>query len=185
MKEGDEYFFNLLFEKYRDRLFTFLYKVSKSKEVAEEIVLDVFLKLWSGREVVTEIQNLEGFLYRVAHHKAIDFFRSAKRNPVLQQAIWEIITEAPSSDLADNRLVHKHTETLIREAIHQLSPQRRKVFELRNQEDLSYAEIAAKLDLSTNTVRNHLAASVQFIRAYLEKNNALTPLLLVYLENIL
>ncbi len=81
IKEGDEYFFNVIFEKYRDQLFGYLYRVSKSKEVSEEIVLDVFLKLWNGREVITEIQNLEAFLYKVAHHKAIDFFRAAKRSP--------------------------------------------------------------------------------------------------------
>jgi RNA polymerase sigma-70 factor (ECF subfamily) len=185
IKEGDEYFFNVIFEKYRDQLFGYLYRVSKSKEVSEEIVLDVFLKLWNGREVITEIQNLEAFLYKVAHHKAIDFFRAAKRSPALQQALWEIITEAPSAEQADSRLLHKNTAALIRDALNQLSPQRRKVFELRNNEDMSYAEIAAAMDLSTNTVRNHLAAAVQFIREYLQKNNALTPLLALYLEKIL
>lgn len=185
IKEGDEYFFNVIFEKYRDQLFGYLYRVSKSKEVSEEIVLDVFLKLWNGREVITEIQNLEAFLYKVAHHKAIDFFRAAKRSPALQQALWEIITEAPSAEQADSRLLHKNTAALIRDALNQLSPQRRKVFELRNNEDMSYAEIAATMDLSTNTVRNHLAAAVQFIREYLQKNNALTPLLALYLEKIL
>lgn len=185
IKEGDEYFFNVIFEKYRDQLFGYLYRVSKSKEVSEEIVLDVFLKLWNGREVITEIQNLEAFLYKVAHHKAIDFFRAAKRSPALQQALWEIITEAPSAERADSRLLHQHTAALIREALDQLSPQRRKVFELRNQEDLSYADIADRLDLSTHTVRNHLAAAVQFIRTYLQKNNALTPLVAFYLEKIL
>lgn len=185
IKEGDEYFFNVIFEKYRDQLFGYLYRVSKSKEVSEEIVLDVFLKLWNGREVITEIQNLEAFLYKVAHHKAIDFFRAAKRSPALQQALWEIITEAPSAEQADSRLLHQHTAALIREALDQLSPQRRKVFELRNQEDLSYADIADRLDLSTHTVRNHLAAAVQFIRTYLQKNNALTPLVVFYLEKIL
>lgn len=182
IKEGDEHFFNLLFGKYRNQLLGYLYKVTKSKELAEEIVLDVFLKLWHGREAVTEIQNFEAFIYKVAHNKAIDFFRAAKRSQVLQQALWEAITEAPAADTADNQLIFKNTDALIKEAINQLSPQRKKVFELRHYEDLSYAEIAATLNLSSNTVRNHLAASLQFIREYLEKNNALVLLLAIYFE---
>ncbi|MEJ8840903.1 RNA polymerase sigma-70 factor [Lacibacter sp. H375] len=182
IKEGDEHFFNLIFEKYRNQLFAYLYKVTKSKELSEEIVLDVFLKLWHGREAITEIQNFEAFLYKVAHNKAIDFFRAAKRSQALQQALWQAITEAPAADNADNRLIFKNTDALIKEAINQLSPQRKKVFELRHYEDLSYAEIAATLNLSSHTVRNHLAASLQFIREYLEKNNALLLLLAIYFE---
>lgn len=182
IKEGDEYFFNLIFEKYRNQLFTYLYRVTKSREVAEEQVLDVFLKLWHGREAITEIQNFEAFLYRVAHNKAIDFFRAAKRSAALQRALWEAITAGPATDNADNRLIFKNTDALIKEAINQLSPQRKKVFELRHYEELSYAEIAATLNLSSNTVRNHLAASIQFIRDYLEKNNALLLLLAFYFE---
>ena len=182
IKEGDEHFFNLLFSKYRNQLFGYLYKVTKSKELAEEIVLDVFLKLWHGREAITEIQNFEGFLYKVAHNKAIDFFRAAKRSAALQHTLWEAMAEAPADDSADNRLLLKNTDALIKEAINQLSPQRKKVFELRHYEDLSYAEIATTLNLSSNTVRNHLAASLQFIRDYLQKNNALVLLLTIYFE---
>jgi RNA polymerase sigma-70 factor (ECF subfamily) len=172
IREGEERFFTLIFEKYRDQLFAYLYRVTKSKEVAEEIVLDVFLKLWHGREAITEIQNFEAFLHKVAHNKAIDFFRAAKRSPELQQALWESITEVQAADKADNRILIKNIDALIKEAVNRLSPQRRRVFELRNYEELSYAEIADTLELSSNTVRNHLAASLQFIRDYLQRNSA-------------
>ncbi len=185
IKEGDEFYFNVIFEKYRNQLFTYLYKVSKSKEIAEEIVLDVFLKLWHGREAITEIQKLESFLYTIAHNKAIDFFRAAKRSPVLQEAVWDAITNVASAESADTRLQHHNLELLIKEAISQLSPQRRKVFELRQEHGLSYAEIADTLDLSPNTVRNHLAASVEFIREYLRKNNALLILPAIFFEKYL
>jgi RNA polymerase sigma-70 factor (family 1) len=184
IKEGDEFFFNIIFEKYRNRLFNYLYKVSKSKEVAEEIVLDVFLKLWHGREAITEIQELDSFLYRIAHNKAIDFFRAAKRSPQLQEAVWEALTEISSSTFnADAKLQSNNLQTLIHEAISQLSPQRKKVFELRHNEGLSYAEIAKKLNLSPNTVRNHLAASIEFIKLYLGEHNVMILLPAFFLEN--
>ena len=185
IKEGDEFFFNVIFEKYRNQLFTYLYRVSKSKEVAEEIVLDVFLKLWHGREAITEIKNLEAFLYSVAHNKAIDFFRAAKRSPILQEAVWEAMSEISETDNADARLRYNNLQALINEAINQLSPQRRKVFELRQNEGLSYAEIAATMNLSTHTVRNHLAASIEFIREYLNKNNVLVLLPTIFFEKFL
>jgi RNA polymerase sigma-70 factor (ECF subfamily) len=181
MSGGDEYFFNLIFEKYRNRLFAYLFKVTKSRETAEEIVLDVFLKLWHGREAVTEIENLEAFLFRVAHNKAIDFFRTAKRNPTMQQEIWESISEAISYETADKKLLDKNLEAIVETAINQLSPQRKKVYYLRNSEDLSYGEIASALNLSSNTVRNHLAASVQFIREFLLKNDLLKLMIAFYL----
>lgn len=180
IREGEERFFTLIFEKYRDQLFAYLYRVTKSKEVAEEIVLDVFLKLWHGREAITEIQNFEAFLHKVAHNKAIDFFRAAKRSPELQQALWESITEVQAADKADNRILIKNIDALIKEAVNHLSPQRRRVFELRNYEELSYAEIADTLQLSSNTVRNHLAASLQFIRDYLQRNSAFLLILVWY-----
>ena len=182
MKEGNEHFFNLLFEKYRNQLFNYLFKVTKSRETAEEIVLDVFLKLWHGREAVTEIENLEAFLFRVAHNKAIDFFRAAKRNPTMQQEIWELISEAISYETADKKLLDRNMEEMVKTAVNQLSPQRRKVYYLRNSEDLSYGEIAKELNLSTNTVRNHLAASMQFIREFLLKNDLLKLMIAFYLE---
>lgn len=55
---GDQVAFGLIFERYRNRLFTYLVKVTKSREISEEIVLDVFLKIWTGREIVKEIDNL-------------------------------------------------------------------------------------------------------------------------------
>lgn len=173
IRKGNEFFFNLIFERYRNNLFNYLFKILKSKEVSEEIVLDVFLKLWEGRAIITEIQNFEAFIYKVAYNKAIDFFRAAKRSPSLQEAIWDVISQAPSSEKADSELLVKNMNALINEAVNLLSPQRKLVFELRNKEGLSYSEIAEKLQLSTNTVRNHLNASTQFIKEYLERNNTL------------
>lgn len=172
IKEGDENFFNLLFEKYRNRLFTYLFKITKSKETAEEIVLDVFLKLWNGRQVIDTIKNLDGFLFRVAYHRAVDFFRAASRDPKLQEQIWDLMTEVVSYETADQKLLENEIEQEIRAALKNLSPQRRKIYYLRNYEGLSYADIARRLNLSQNTVRNHLSASLRFIREFLSKSEA-------------
>ena len=182
IKEGDEYFFNLIFEKYRHQFFNYLYRVTKSRETAEEIVLDVFLKLWHGRAAVTEIENLEAFLFRVAHNKAIDFFRTVKRTPKMQEEVWEHFNAVVSSDNADKKIIDKNFEELVHTAVDQLSPQRQKVYHLRNNYNLSYGEIAKKLDLSPHTVRNHLSASLQFIRDFLLKNDLVKLIVAFYFK---
>ena len=176
---GDEQFFNLVFEKYRNRLFTYLLKITKSKETAEEIVLDVFLKLWHGREIVHTIENLEAFLFRVAYHKAVDFFRTVSRSPKLQEETWELSAKMASYEPADKKLMESDINEVLQTAVKNLSPQRRAVYYLRNYEGLSYTEIAQRLNLSNNTVRNHLAASLQFIRDFLVKND-LTGLIILF-----
>lgn len=182
IREGDERFFNLIFEKYRNRLFAYLFKITKSKESAEEIVLDVFLKLWHGREIIHAIEKLDAFLFRVAYYKAIDFFRTASRNPKLQQETWDLLKAAALYDQADQKLIENEMEEAMQEALNHLTPQRKKVYYLRNYEGLSYSEIARRLNLSQNTVRNHLSASIQFIREHLNKYN-LTTLLLIILPH--
>jgi RNA polymerase sigma-70 factor (ECF subfamily) len=184
ISEGDEQSFDIIFHRYRDRLFTYLYKVTKSSETAEEIVLDVFLKLWNGREMVVEIKDLNAFLFRVAHNKAIDFFRAVKRNPQQQEEIWNSIEEAISTETADGKMLGADIERIVQLGIDQLSPQRRKVYYLRDYEGLSYDEISKRLNLSRNTVRNHLAASVQFIKDFLRSNDTYIFIIVVLLLNL-
>lgn len=168
--EADETAFNILFKRYRNQLYTYLLKITKSKEMSEELVLDVFLKIWIGREVISEITNFESFLFRVAHNKAIDFLRQAKKNVVEQEEIWSSMQDLASGESADDSLLQKDTEVVIEEVVQQLSQQRQLVFRLSRNHGLSYDEIACQMGLSRNTVRNHLSASLQFIRTHLKQS---------------
>src|SRR5579859_5286981 len=84
---GNETAFRVLFNARYEKLFNYLLRITKSREIAEEIATDVFLKLWMGRELMNEISNLDAFLYKVAYNKALDFFRVAARNNRLQRLI--------------------------------------------------------------------------------------------------
>ena len=182
ISQGNELAFKSLFERYRNQLYTYLFKITKSAETAEEIVLDVFLKIWHGRQTITQIENFDQFLFRVAHNKAIDFLRSLKRNPVIQQEVWNLMQEPKSEENADNKLLLKNTEAIIGQAIDKLSPQRQKVFYLHHHLDLTNEEIAQKLNLTKNTVRNHLCSSIEFVRKYITLNVEL--ILLLFLSQI-
>jgi len=163
---GDEPAFKTLFEKYRGKLYTYLKGIIKSPEVSEEIVMDVFLKIWIGRKTVIEIQHFDSFLFRIAHNKAIDFLRALHRDQTLFNLVWEEIQLA-ATETADAGLKEKESEAILQKAISRLSPKRRLVYELSRENALTHDQIAAYLNLSKSTVNNHLVESLRFIRHYL------------------
>lgn len=163
---GDEPAFKTLFERYRDKLYTYLKGITKSPEASEEIVMDVFLKIWIGRKTVIEIQHFDSFLFRIAHNKAIDFLRALHRDQTLFNLVWEEI-QLVSTQTADAGVKEKESDAILQDAIARLSPQRRLVYELSRENALSHDQIAAYLNLSKSTVNNHLVESLRFIRHYL------------------
>jgi RNA polymerase sigma-70 factor (family 1) len=184
MAKGDENAFNRIFSRYRNQLYVYLLKITKSKETAEEIVLDTFLKIWIRRDIAGDIDNFEAFLFRIAHNQALDILRAAQRSPLIQQEIRDLMLIG-TSGRADDSLHYKDADTAIRTAIQQLSPQRQIVFRLSREQDLTYDQIAAKLQLSRHTVRNHLSASLQFIRTFLRHDVDLLIALLVLLGRLI
>lgn len=165
----DEGAFKTLFDAYRDRLYHYIHGIVKSKEVAEEIVMDVFLKLWLGKELVNQIENFDAFLFRVAYNKSIDFLRSAARDPGFRDLLWDEMQLAGGM-YADQVLITREYESKLREAIGLLTPQRRLVYELSRDKGLSHLDIARKLQLSKHTVSNHIVEAQKFIRSYLVRH---------------
>nr|WP_068887601.1 RNA polymerase sigma-70 factor [Pedobacter panaciterrae] len=163
---GDESAFEELFKIYRDRLFNYIFKITKSRETAEEIVMDVFLKLWNGRALIAEIENFPSFIFLVARNKSIDFLRTASKDRVLQELIWDEI-QVLSDSRADGRIVINELEGEVDRVVKQLSPQRQTVFRLSREEHMSYDQIAKHLHLSKSTIKNHMIDSLRFIRVHM------------------
>ena len=163
---GDELAFKTLFERYRDKLHAYLYGITKSSEIAEEIVMDVFLKIWFARTKATEINHFDSFLHRVAHNKAIDFLRAVHRDETLFHLVWEEM-QLVSDYTADSKLMERENNDVLQTAVSKLPPKRRLVYELSRKKGLSQDQIACYLNLSKHTVNNHLVESLRFIRHHL------------------
>jgi RNA polymerase sigma-70 factor (ECF subfamily) len=167
--QGDEKAFNQLFDRYRERLNHYLLRITKSPEITEEIQVDVFLKLWEGKELLLNIYDLEGFLRRVAYYKAMDFFKEISRQERLQQTYmaWseELTPKSP-----DELLIESEAQRILLEAINQLSARRKKIYSLSREEGLTHEEIAEALHLSRNTVKNTIMAATLSIADYLKKH---------------
>lgn len=178
LSEGDEVAFQSIFSSYYDRLFHYVSGFTKSKQVTEELVMDVFLKIWLGRALLPKIIHFDSFLFRVAHNKSIDFLRAVARDPLFKELLWEQI-EFANNDNTDSKLIVHEYEKKLREAIGLLSPQRKKVYQLSRDEDMNHDQIAAQLNLSKYTVNNHIVEAQRFIRNYLTKNLDLTYFILL------
>ncbi len=166
---GNEKAFRELFESKKDKIYSYLFRITKSREIAEEILIDVFLKVWSLKDMIQEIQNIDAFLYKIAHNKALDFLKLTSRNASLQKLIeWEM-TKNQVKD-ADHRILENDYQGLLEKAIGQLSPQRRIVFNLSRVEGRTYKEIAAQLQLTRHTVRNTMTETLKTIRKFLSSN---------------
>ncbi|HSC36337.1 MAG TPA: RNA polymerase sigma-70 factor [Chitinophagaceae bacterium] len=173
--EGDEAALKTIFECYRGKVYRYIYRITKSREEAEEIVMDVFLKIWLNREMASEIDHFDAFLFRVAQNKAIDFLRLVARRPALHKLVWEEIQLA-ADNTTDSGISAREYETKIHQAIARLSPQRQLVYQLSREQGLSHDQIAVHLKLSKNTIKNHMVESMRFIKGYL---NAHTEMIVI------
>jgi RNA polymerase sigma-70 factor (family 1) len=174
----DEKAFKALFEAYQSRLYHYIIGIVKSKETAEEMVIDVFLKIWQQREMLTGVERFDAFLFRVAFNPSVDFLRRAARDPKIRDIIWQDI-ELAGGLPSDATVIVKEYEVKLKEAIGLLSPQRQLIFRMSREKNFSHSAIAQKLQLSKYTVSNHISESLRFIRAYLA--NFLTMLLVFFL----
>jgi len=168
--EGDEVAFRMLFDLYKNKVFDYLTGIVKSKEIAEELVMDIFLKLWLGREWIADIEHIEAFIKKVGYNKAIDFLRYAARNQKLQRVIAKEMASEPDRSL-EIQLLEKDYQHIVQEAVRQLSPQRRLVYTLSRDKGMTHDEIARELNLSIHTVNNHTKEALKAIRGFLNKNN--------------
>ena len=181
ISKGDEKAFQSIFTSYYEQLFNYILSIVKSKQVAEELVMDVFLKIWLGKEIIPRIEKFNAFIFRVAHNKSIDFLRSVARDPKFQDLLWEQI-QLSNNTHADSIMMVREYEAKLREAVSLLSPQKKKIYQMSRDENMTHDDIAVQLNLSRHTINNHIVEAQRFIRTYLTKNCDMAFLLAVFLS---
>lgn len=168
---GDEKAFNKIFDLYKGKLYGYLLKITKSPEIAEEIVTDVFVRLWIGKDLLNNIKRLDSFLHKVAYNKAIDFLRTVSRQDKLQKLYIERVEPEPEKQ-ADKLLMDAEARELLQKAIQQLPPKRKLIYTLSRENGLTHAQIAKALNLSSNTVKNSIVSATKSISVFLKNAGA-------------
>lgn len=164
---GDENAFAVLFERYRDKLFYYTFRHSKSREIAEEIVTDIFMKLWLGRELAPQINDIGAFLHKVGFYKVMDFLRTTARHSRLRQVYMDHFSNLQA--LAENEpFFDEELKSLLNDAVNKLPPKRKLIYRLSKQEGLTQEQIAEVLHLSPSTVNNSIVAATRSITSYVK-----------------
>lgn len=176
--KGDSGAFGSIFELYKKRVFAVALKMLKSETDAEEIVQDVFLSIWLAQAKLSNINDPEAYLFTITYNTIYDRLKKASRNQQLLNTIIDDLTQI--QNITEETIAANETGRLINEAIQQLPPQQRTVYELCKQEGLSYDEVAERMHLSRNTVRNHLTEAMKTIRAFLRKATVLFISLMLF-----
>lgn len=167
--EGDEKAFAEIFHRYKFKLYGFIYRLTQSQEMAEDIVQETFLRLWKNRDQLGNIEHLSSYIFRMAQNQAITSFkRMAMETMIIRQLLTGEKDFSPSTP--ESELALKEMEALFRQAVDNLPPQQRKVYLLSREEGLKHEEIAERLQISRGTVKNHMIQLLRTLRSQLEKN---------------
>ena len=149
-------------------------EITGHTELSEEVVQDVFLKIWENRSELNIKESFKGYLFQSVHNQALNIIRQQKTrkesvNLVTPEKTWQFISDNYKIDdtLIDN-IFSEETEAIIEKIIKELPDQGSKVFRMSRFESLKNEEIAAKLGISENTVKTHIYRALQKIAAALK-----------------
>ena len=175
---GNEYAFRQLFMLHHQQLGVHMLRLTNSAELAEEVVQDVFLKIWLTRETLIGVDNFKAYLFVISKNHALNCLKKLAKERVLikkleNEEVVPFIAEVADTDLYYN---------LLDEAIDHLPPQQQKVYLLSRHGRLKYAEIAEQLELSRETVKKYLQIATVSITEYVHEHLEVTVFMLVTLK---
>jgi RNA polymerase sigma-70 factor (family 1) len=160
--QNDEQAFKMLFNLYRSRTYAVAFKLTKLAYASEEITQDVFISIWVSRSQLANVKNAEAYMYTVIYNKVSRYLKvESNQARILQLSIWD--AKPFSNETEETVFVHDQQKQL-REAVQQLSPQKKLMYELHQVQGKNYDEIAQSLNLSPHTVKSHVLQAVKFIR---------------------
>lgn len=176
---GDRNSYALLYTRYLSELCRYVYLFTRSKEESEEVVQDVFVRIWEKKENLATVQSFQAYLFRSAKNLLVDQFRRKET----ESRIIEVIRPASeeSKDHTDSEVICNQYNEIAARAKDILSPKRKQIFEMSFEEGLSLDEISVRLAISKTVVKKQLYSATDFIRCYLRKHGEITSELVIFI----
>jgi len=168
LKKGDILAFDSIYEMYSKRLYGFVLRYIKQKEDAEGIVQEVFIKIWETRNKIDIYTSFDSFIFTVAYNITINLLRKRISEHKYQDRLNSVqqITEA---DQIIDEIYFKEIKIQLQSLLNKLTLRQKEIFQLSREEGLTHEEIAKKLDISVNTVKNHMVTTLAFIKSHIDK----------------
>ncbi len=159
-RADDQRAFDEIFERYSHQMHCYVSRYVKDGMIAEELVMDCFFTLWTQRRHIDD-GNFWYYLLRCAYNSVASHLR---KNLPSMVDLEKVEYNLESENSTDSHLISTDIQGIYRAALERMTPRRRQAFLLSREENLSYADIAKKMNLSTGTVENHMVAALEFMR---------------------
>jgi RNA polymerase sigma-70 factor (family 1) len=169
MKNGDVSAFDEIYLHYGPRIYRNILRLVKDEALAEEVLQDVFLRIWQKRHSLEVETSFKSYLFRIAHNLVIDLFRRAAFDRDLLTHLSRFSAESYSNTEEITDL--KDAEMLLTEAIDALPPQRKKIFLLCKMEGKTYSEVSDLLGISQSTISDHIVKATKSVKSHFKGNN--------------
>jgi len=176
---GDRQAYAQLYTGYLSPLIKYIFLFTRSRELSEEIVQDVFVKIWEKKEQLLTVQSFQPYIFKSAKNLLLDYMRreqSQSRFLTLSGPFSEACDEQ-----ADDELIYGQYYQLALDAINLLPEKRKQVFELKTREELSLDEIADRLGISKSVVKKQLYAATGFVKDYLRRHGEITADIAIFM----
>ena len=167
LKIGSKEAFDEIYRRYAGRLLAYCVQYTKCREDAEEIVQDVFVALWNNRQTIRQEETLQSFLFTISKHRVINAYRSTLNSPVYEDYVD--YQNKLSADEDYHRVEYEQYVRIVKDAIRRLPSTQQRVITLSRFSQLSNKEIAERLSLSEQTVKNQLSIGLKTLRELLAK----------------
>ena len=172
LREGNAQALDYFYHQYSLRIYRKLLKMVRVETIAEELVQDVFVRIWDKRHQIDPDRSFRSYLFTIAQNLVYDLYRKVAREERLQEVIKEASSEIYMH--VEEGVFLKETSEILNKAINNLPSQQKLVFTLCKLEGKSYEDASATLGISTSTINNHIVKATKSIKGYMfrEQNAA-------------
>ena len=167
LKEGDMLAFDAIYERYCKRIFAFVVRYVKSETDAEEIVQEVFLKIWENKNKIDVYSSFESYIFTISYNSTISLLRKRVTEKKYIDYLKNLQVAENVFELTDE-VYYTELNGQIQSLLSELTPRQKEIFLLSREEGLTHDEIAKKLGISSNTVKNHIVTTLNFLRANID-----------------
>ena len=169
LKKGDAKAFDKLFLIYGNRIYHFVYGYLKSKNSAEDVVQEIFLRIWKNRINLNPELSFKAYIFKIAYHLILENFENTYRQQSYKDKLIE--ESVNFTDGNEERLNYQLLLEKVDKLIDQLPPRQKEILIKRRKEGIQVKEIAEQLGIAPKTVENHLTEALKTIRKKLGEND--------------
>jgi RNA polymerase sigma-70 factor (ECF subfamily) len=162
IKCDDPEAFKKIYQRYRLKVYYFSLRFLKNKEEAEEVVQEVFIKIWNNRKQINETLSFNSYLFTIAKNHIFNLNRNKLNHQAFIDFIMPFCSETENN--TEEAVISKDLENHLNNAINTLPPQRKKIFKKSREEGLTYPQIASELNISEKTVESQIRLAIKWLK---------------------